>query len=742
MSFREVTLLRKEGRLDDALDMARADYSFSIDNYSASALFWILRVFCERSLNDGDSTSANAYLKEMQEVFKHMSDGDGISGKFLTGLEAKVSPEFAQIAALMSEAKTGNTLNAYSFVSGLDFRNYPMAVKKNIAWVCFYHIKYSIERLSVEEFDSIIDVYAALDVAKPSLVHSRMLTQAVKFAGLNPEYDLVTYLRKWGVQNFSAEDCTSNPSIAGGLSLKDRAIRRCFINRSVKLTDVVKLFADDVTIDVGEISTLLSRSYYTILYQDSAELKDRRKFFADAGEYISRIGGVSVCNAYHSKILDSVLWEIDNPEKLWFKSFFEGWGFAEAFMEEDWKSVQKNGMSRSSLVERSLTKYADSLELSYEAYHPDYKALLATALSKLDDSENISRRLAKLCFAEGNGEEAVNLMKNLIKTQGAKYYFWSDLAEYVSDDQKLCAACYAKALLLNNDEKFVGKIHLALGELLHCMGKDNEALFEIERYRITNEQNGWPVRSGYNAVRSQLKQDAKAPATNGYLYKELEILADEFVFSDVPSYNMIMLESRFEENAAGKRRLMFYLYDSQNKRYRVNPNTFGLDRKSKVGSCFAVKLVNADQKCKIISVKPIQFTDVLSYEQAVVDNVNDTKKVIHILGKGFQMVVPMSNIRFKVKLCDTLDVAYTTRIKDGRTLFNCLDLRKSTSASSLLVKKSGTVKVRENANGPFGFLGDNFISGRLLDGIADGDQVNVEGVMENGKLKVLAVQKA
>ena len=126
MSFREVTSLRKEGRLNEALDMARADYSFSIDNYSASALFWTLRVFCERSLNDGDSTSANAYLKEMKEVFVHMSDGDGISGKFLAGLEAKVSPEFAQIAALMSEAKTGSTLNAYSFVTGLDFCNYPM----------------------------------------------------------------------------------------------------------------------------------------------------------------------------------------------------------------------------------------------------------------------------------------------------------------------------------------------------------------------------------------------------------------------------------------------------------------------------------------------------------------------------------------------------------------------------------------------------------------------------------------
>lgn len=739
MSFREVTSLRKAGRLDEALAMARADYESSIDDYSASALFWTLRLFCEKSLKDGDTSSANSFFAEMQTVYQHMSDSDGISGNYLANLEAKVSPEYSRIANFLDEAKAGNTASAFTFVAGIDSSNYPKAVKENIAWICFYHAKHSLERMSVEEFDGIVKVYAVLHAPKPSVVHSQMLNQAIRFAGLKPEYDLIGYIRNWGIKNFSDEDCTSDPAIAGGLTLKDRAIRRCFINRSVKLSDVVNLFAEDASVSSDDISALLSRSYYSILYKDSTELKDRKKYFSDADEYVSRASDVTVCNAYHSKILDSVLWEIEDNEILWFKSFFERWGVGESFMNEDWKSVTKDGKSRPSLAERAIARYADSLESSSEPYHSGYKPLLYAAVSKLGGNENMTRRLAKLCYHEGDKAESVRLMKEMIKTQGAKYYFWSDLAEYVSDNQQLCASCCAKALLLSNEEKYLGKIHLTLGKLLHDMGKDDEARYEIERYRQTNEENGWPVRQIYNDLLSQLRQDAKSPDSNLKLYRELEIQADEFAFSDVPPHNMVLVESRMEENAAGKRRLMFYLYDSQNRRYKINPNRFGLDRGTRYGSCFAVKYVDTDGKINVISVKPIPKTDVLSYKKAVVDNVNTEKKVIHIVGSGFQMVIPMNELRFRVQVCDTLDVAYTSRVKDGKTLYNRLDLRKSATKSNQIIKKTGALRLRENNNGIYGFLGNHYIGGKLLNGFADGDNIEIEGIMENGELKVLTV---
>lgn len=69
---------------------------------------------------------------------------------------------------------------------------------------------------------------------------------------------------------------------------------------------------------------MLSRSYSYILYKDSVEDKDIPKFFTDAQEYVNRIyGSAPVRNQYHSKILESVVWEIESDRIGWFKDFLK-----------------------------------------------------------------------------------------------------------------------------------------------------------------------------------------------------------------------------------------------------------------------------------------------------------------------------------------------------------------------------------------------------------------------------------
>jgi len=43
MSFREVTALRKGGKLKEAYEMAEADFRAEDSEWSRSALFWVLR---------------------------------------------------------------------------------------------------------------------------------------------------------------------------------------------------------------------------------------------------------------------------------------------------------------------------------------------------------------------------------------------------------------------------------------------------------------------------------------------------------------------------------------------------------------------------------------------------------------------------------------------------------------------------------------------------------------------------
>ena len=741
MSFKEVTALRKAGEIDAALEMARADYGFSPDDYSASALFWTLRLACERSIREGDMVSALSFFNEMKSVFANMEDDEGIAERVFSKLEAKVSPEYSTIDSLLSNAKAGDSKEAFDYVTKLNCSIYPDRVKENISWIVFYYLKSALDRLSVIEFEEAANKYFSLFTPKSSLAHSQILNLAIKYSGLHPDYDLMSFIQKWGLNNFRDEDYAADPSYGGGLSLVERAVRRCFIKKSVTLDQVIATFGE--IIEDKTISSLLSRSYSSILYKDSVELKDKKRFFADADEYLSRISGVVVCNEYHSKILDSVVWEIDDNRIKWFKTFFENWGFGKSLMPADWIGIQKEGKSLPSLAERALNKYADAIEgEENDTFRDEYKNLLKEGISRLKDNESVSRRLARLHYNEGNADEAIDLTRNLIKTHPGKFYFWTDLAEFVSEkDRTLCASCLAKALLSTNDEKFVGKVHLALGDILCDMGKEKEALCEIERYRRIYEQNGWPIRK-YEAMRSRISPGIVATESNIGLYHELELKADSFVYSDVPSHIMTLVEFRFEEKQGGKKRIVFYLYDCNNESYKVNPNVFGLDRKSKLFSCFDVKYLEEAGKKRIVSIKPTEKTEVLSYQQAIVDNVNKDKRVIHVVGKGFQLVIPEDKVYKNVMLGDVLDVALKKRIKDGSPMLMCIHSRKSSTPCDLVQEFSGKIRIKENENGPFGFVENVYINRAFLNDLSDGDEVIGRGVMDRGKLRVLSLSKA
>lgn len=741
MSFKEVTALRKAGEIDAALEMARTDYALSPDEYSASALFWTLRLACERSIREGDMESALSFFNEMKSVFENMDDDEGIAERVFSKLEAKVSPEYSTIDSLLSTAKSGDSKAAYDYVTRLNCSGFPEKVKDNIAWIVFYYLKSVLEELSVNEFDEIVNKYFSLFTPYASLAHSQILNLAIKYSGLHPDYDLVSFIQKWGLNNFRDEDYVADPSFGGGLSLLERSVRRCFINKSVTLNQVITTFGD--VIDEKTISSLLSRSYSSILYKDSAELKDKKRFFADADEYLSRISGVSVCNEYHSRILESVVWEVDDNRTKWFKSFFENWGFGKSLMPADWIGIQKEGKSLPSLAERAMNKYADAIDVAEDdPFRDDYKKLLKEGISKLKDNESVSRRLARLLFDEGNVDDAIELTRNLIKTHPGKFYFWTDLAEFVSDkDRSLCASCLAKALLSTKEEKFVGKVHLALGDILCDMGKEKEALCEIERYRSIYEENGWPTRK-YEAMRSRISPGTVATESNLGLYHELELQADSFVYSDVPSHVMTLVEFRFEEKQDGKKRIVFYLYDGNNESYKVNPNLFGLDRKAKLFSCYDVKYLEEAGKKRIVSIKPVEKTEVLSYQQAVVDNVNKSKRVIHVVGKAFQLVIPEEKVYKDVKLGDVLEVAIKKRIKDGQSMLTCIHTRKSSAPCDLIQEFSGKIRIKENEKGPFGFVDDIYINRAFLSDLSDGDEVTGRGVMDRGKLRVLALSKA
>lgn len=741
MSFKLVTALRKSGDISAALEMARKDYQMSVDHYSASALFWSLRIVCESSIDKGEFEFAKEIIDEMQGAFNNIRDDKGIAQRCLGMLKLKAAPESKELVQLYRLAKSGDAEGAFSkILNRSDFTSYSAVSKDYAAWIVFYYLKNNIDTISEDGFDEAIELYFAIDNVKPSMVHSQVLNLTIKFAGKHPDYCLLGFIKRWGVSNFRAEDCVRNPDFANGLSLRDRAVRRCFINRRVMLDEVTEVFNECNDLPSSEISGLLSRSYSFVLYKDSVEDNKTAAYFADAQEYIDRVGqSAPLRNPYHSKILESVVWEVKDENLGWFKIFFEKWGFGDSLRDEDWKNQEgKDGMMMPSLAERALRKYAAAVDIHGIGENVErYKALLAYAAERLTDNESVLRHLSKIHYFEGDVKKALETTCELIKTHVVKYYYWSDLAAYIpSSDNDLKAAFYAKAIISCNDEKYLGRIHLSLGRCLLNMRMFGEALCEADKYKVTCERNGWPIRAGYKEIVSAVPIDTLAVKNNYGLYLRLEKEAEEFVYSDLPEHTMVYVGNMIRANkATGKKRQMFVLYDSENARYLINPKACGLKGNVDKYSCYRVRYVIDDKKRKkIVSVRPTSRADVLKYESAVVIRVGEKGSIETVLGDGFKIAMPRSHSFGTAEIGQLVEVAFSKRLINGKPLYNCIDLKLSEKTDSAILNEfKGILKVIKSTSKVFGFVNDIYIGRHLLVGFADGDSVSGRSVSESGR---------
>lgn len=739
MSFKQVTALRKSGEITAALELARRDYGIFVDHFSASALFWTLRTLCEEKVAQGATEEAATILEEMKDVFQNIDDNEGIAQRCLDRLVIQVDPESDRIFKAYSTARSGDAEEAYSVIYKIkDFSSSPDKVKNYAAWVVFYFLKGKIENISTQEFEDAIETYYSIRQPNPSLVHSQILNLATRFTGIHQDYDLIGFIRRWDVQNFRPEDNLRNPEFASGLSLRDRVIRRCFINRNVKLEDVDDAFKDCPGLSAEEIAELLSRSYSYILYKDSVEDKDIPKFFTDAQEYVNRIyGSAPVRNQYHSKILESVVWEIESDRIGWFKDFFERWGFGDSFEDNDWtKSENRDGIKMASLAERALSKYADALEsVRTEEYSQQYKSLLAIAAERLSDNEGVLRRMAKIHHKEGDSDKAREITVNLIKTHTGKYYFWSDLATYLDpSDEVLITACYAKALLTCNDEKYIGKVHLNLGRNLLKRGMYREALLETEKYKKTCDENGWPVKRDYEELVAAIKPGTTAAKGNIGLYLKLEVPADEYVYSDLHKHIMVYMGKITQENkATGKKRHLFALYDNHNNRFLLNPNALGINSKTDIRTCFEVRYMVENGKNKIVSAKPTAPTEILHYQPAVVLKVTDNNNIDTVFADGRKVKIPHTRINIAGENGDNVEVALNKHSVNGETVYNCVDLRVTDKPNNFTDKFQGTLKIIRKKEKTFGFVNGIYIGGHLLEGFSDKDSVSGTAITEAGR---------
>ena len=142
MSFKEVNNLRKAGKLNDALRLAESDLQGEQSHWTYSALFWVLRDFCNQYISQNQYQYALNVLQRMESVVDFISDYDGVAHSTLQSLKRHTTPLWSEVNNLAELSKNGQEELAYAKAYELNRNNIlsPL-LHEDYGWIIYRYLK-------------------------------------------------------------------------------------------------------------------------------------------------------------------------------------------------------------------------------------------------------------------------------------------------------------------------------------------------------------------------------------------------------------------------------------------------------------------------------------------------------------------------------------------------------------------------------------------------------------------------
>lgn len=204
MTIKEITALRKSGLLGQALKAAEEEFTINANNYTASTLFWCLNDQCKKA---SDSDAMLAIYERMKSLFEYCH-GDEYMTKAIASIERRLDPLGQEIKQALETAKTGRDVDDMlkklrnAFANGEISHN----LHYDYGWLIFYALK-NTPISNPYKRKLLLFNYIKLELPKPELLHSLILSEAVKTEKNTPlQFRIRDFMNLWGWENLRKED--------------------------------------------------------------------------------------------------------------------------------------------------------------------------------------------------------------------------------------------------------------------------------------------------------------------------------------------------------------------------------------------------------------------------------------------------------------------------------------------------------------------------------------------------------
>lgn len=213
MTVKEITALRKSGQLQAALEAAEAEFASAINKYTIGALFWCLNDLYKRQ--DGDQAALS--IERMRTLYEEYGDGDELMQKSLAAAQKRIIPHYGEIKDAVVKAKEG--INSPEILSNLcqlyNSSNLASELCPDLGWLIYYSIKNTPIR-DVNDRKILLNQYLKLNLSRPSILHSRILAEAVKIEQNTPlQFRMRDFIRLWGLEYLMEADWEQFTTEAG-----------------------------------------------------------------------------------------------------------------------------------------------------------------------------------------------------------------------------------------------------------------------------------------------------------------------------------------------------------------------------------------------------------------------------------------------------------------------------------------------------------------------------------------------
>lgn len=693
--------LRKEGKLEDAYQLALRLYQQdSADDDINKAFSWVLIDLCKKFISEQNLSKAQTYFNKLSSIqFEYEDEFVETIKKQIHFLNPKIDTNYSEIQKAEELSKKGKHQEALVIFKNLISQNQLTELHhESYGWIIYRYVKAEESNLSSVQVRTFLRDYMNLKNERPSMLHSMILNFALNYSKTHTDFKFYNFFLLWNPENLRYDDLHDGTNQNGDKipSLISRICRE-FVNTQT-IFDIDKILIskilnhksisdfDELPFQIMSITreTILDffrEPFFWNIFNAHKEnrFSDLWSLFEQYNANYSKYGQ----SKWHSEILNLAERFMEENDEWRFLNFFKNWN-PENLRNEDWKEIKKDEYTYKPLATKAIKKAFEVLKTQTSEQNLSWLIQpYEKAIKLFPDDEWLLREKALLHFKNNELDLAIKIYKQLVLELSDKHYVWQEFSDCIVSDNSLKIGMLAKALSLENNEDFLGEIHLELAKVLIDENLFENALIELETYKKHREIKGWKLSAIFSELQqktSSIKQNLK---DNRELYKKYIPLAENFAYADF-EWTEVVLVDKWKDDK-GKERLTFT--DGKTIEFAIGKNRFEILKQSDLGQIFKFKLHKQEIKKEvenkfswigkniiteykyiplIVEKSEKQHWEILDETFAVVDYINKEKSIIHAITTESKEVF-FPQIKPALQIGDFITAkSYTKKVKDEK----------------------------------------------------------------------------